>query len=132
MDPLTQYKESVKEQSENAELLIAKLIHENSVLTTKNDTYSQEVETLRLQMAKLQEQLKVSEELRKKQAENIEVIKDLFEHLCCVRVHKSYEDDTGLWFDTSQGSNNGVMDYKLGFVKGEESETCLLYTSRCV
>ena len=48
-------------------------------------------------------------------------MKDLFEHLCGVRVHKSYEDDSGLWFDASQGSKNGIMDYKLGFIRSESS-----------
>ena len=59
--------------------------------------------------------------------EQLEIIKDLFEQLCGVRVHKTYEDDLGLWFDTSQGSKNGIMDYKLGFVKGKEDATEIVY-----
>ncbi|QLG73523.1 hypothetical protein HG535_0F00330 [Zygotorulaspora mrakii] len=119
MDSLTQYRDSIKERLDNADLLVAKLVHENTVLTQTVETKTQEIEGFQQQIHGLEEKVRELTSLQAKQEENMEIVKDLFEHLCGVRVHKSYEDDTGLWFDTSQGSKNGIMDYKLGFVKSE-------------
>lgn len=119
MNPLTQYKNSIKDRLDNADLLVAKLVHENTMLSQTVETKTQEIENLRQQLQTLESKVAEIEVKSFKQDENIEIVKDLFEHLCGVRVHKSYEDDTGLWFDTSQGSKNGIMDYKLGFVKSE-------------
>lgn len=119
INPLTQYKNSIKDRLDNADLLVAKLVHENTMLSQTVETKTQEIENLRQQLQTLESKVAEIEVKSLKQDENIEIVKDLFEHLCGVRVHKSYEDDTGLWFDTSQGSRNGIMDYKLGFVKSE-------------
>ena len=119
MDDLVKYKSSVEERLSNADLLVAKLVHENTVLTQNVETKNQELDNLRQQVQSLEDKVTDLEACKAKQEENIEIIKDFFEHLCGIRVHKSYEDDTGLWFDTSQGSKNGIMDYKLGFVKSE-------------
>ncbi|CCD26589.1 Csm1p NDAI_0I00200 [Naumovozyma dairenensis CBS 421] len=129
MDPLTTYKRSIQERLDAADVLVSKLTLENSLLNTAVDTHKQEVQSLKKQVKTLNEQLDGSKTSNEKQKETLEVIKDLFEHLCEVRVHKSYEDDTGLWFDISQGSDIGIMDYKLGFVKGESdnSDTDVIY-----
>lgn len=124
---LAEYRESVKERLANAELLVAKLVHENAVLSQQVDNKTQQLEQLDKELQKLKERNGELASKLEKKVDDVEVIKDLFEHLCGVRVHKSYEDDTGLWFDTSQGTKNGVMDYKLGFVKGESSETEVIY-----
>lgn len=121
MDALTQYRNSVKERLDSADVLVAKLVHENTVLSQTVETRTQEVASVRQQLKTLQDRVAELEARETRQEEEIEIIKDLFEHLCGVRVHKSYEDDTGLWFDASQGSRNGIMDYKLGFVKNESS-----------
>lgn len=122
MDVLSQYRNSVKERLDSADVLIAKLVHENTVLTQTVETRERELEGARQQLATLETRVAELEGKDAKQGEDIEIVKDLFEHLCGVRVHKSYEDDTGLWFDASQGSRHGIMDYKLGFVKNESSE----------
>lgn len=127
MDSLTQYKSSVQSRLDNADLLVSKLVHENTLLSQQVDNKQQEIDTLKQQLEALQTK---HDSLAKKQGsivEEIDIVRDLFEHLCGVRVHKSYEDEAGLWFDTSQGNRYGVMDYKLGFVKGEASETEVLY-----
>ncbi|CCF60331.1 hypothetical protein KAFR_0J02670 [Kazachstania africana CBS 2517] len=127
MEALIEYKESVKEQLENADLLITKLVNENSTLNEKLRVKDDRISNLENEIANLKQQVVKTQQQLKDKAENIDVIKDLFEHLCGVRVHKSYEDDTGLWFDTSQGSKKGIMDYKLGFVKGENASTEVIY-----
>lgn len=121
MDALTQYRNSVKERVDNADLLVAKLLHENTVLSQTVEIKTQEIENLQHQLKTLEEKIEELEKKDAKQVENFEIVKDLFEHLCGVRVHKSYEDDTGLWFDASQGSKNGIMDYKLGFIRSDSS-----------
>lgn len=120
MDPLAQYKDSVERRLNNADLLVAKLVHENTVLSQTLELRNQEQEASSKRIKGLEEHIKELEE-------SMELVKDLFEHLCGVRVHKSYEDDGGLWFDTSQGSKNGIMDYKLGFVRGEAQGTEVVY-----
>lgn len=120
MDVLSQYRDSVKERLENADVLVSKLVHENTILEQNLEIRNQELESSRRRIKELEEQLKQSDE-------SMELVKDLFEHLCGVRVHKCYEDDAGLWFDTSQGSRNGIMDYKLGFVRGDEAGTEVVY-----
>ena len=55
MDALTQYKRALQEQLESADLLIAKLVHENTVL-------SQTVETRTKENQGLQERLQSVEE----------------------------------------------------------------------
>lgn len=121
MDALSQYRDSVKERLDSADVLVAKLLHENTVLSQTVETKTQELENVRQQVKSLEERVGELESRETKQEQDIEIVKDLFEHLCGVRVHKSYEDDTGLWFDASQGSKNGIMDYKLGFIKSESS-----------
>ncbi|SMN20660.1 similar to Saccharomyces cerevisiae YCR086W CSM1 Nucleolar protein that forms a complex with Lrs4p and then Mam1p at kinetochores during meiosis I to mediate accurate homolog segregation [Maudiozyma saulgeensis] len=127
MDTLVEYKKSVQKQLESNELLVAKLVHENTLLTQQLEGKTQQLELLQDELKKLKEtRVSLQKELDTHQDE-VEVLRDLFEHLCGVRVHKSYEDDTGLWFDASQGTRSGIMDYKLGFVKGEAEETEVVY-----
>lgn len=121
MDALTQYKRALQDQLESADLLIAKLVHENTVLSQTVETRTKENQGLQERLQSVEERVKDLESRETKQEESIEIVKDLFEHLCGVRVHKSYEDDTGLWFDASQGSKNGIMDYKLGFIRSESA-----------
>ncbi|CAI4295886.1 CPI_1c_G0006190.mRNA.1.CDS.1 [Saccharomyces cerevisiae] len=134
MDPLTVYKNSVKQQIDSADLLVANLVNENFVLSEKLDTKATEIKQLQKQIDSLNAQVKELKTQTSQQAENSEVIKDLYEYLCNVRVHKSYEDDSGLWFDISQGTHSGgssddysIMDYKLGFVKGQAQITEVIY-----
>ena len=157
MELLSQYKESVKERLDNADVLISKLVNENTLLTTKIDAKDQTIDQLRKQIAELQAANRSLQDNLDKSEEDIEVVKDLFEHLCGVRIHTLYEDDSGLWFDASQGRRNAangntgyngaerenekreeqkeggglkeesIMDYKLGFVKGDNSETEVIY-----
>ena len=135
MELLSQYKESVKERLDNADVLISKLVNENTLLTTKVDAKDQTIDQLRKQIAELQAANRLLQDNLDKSEEDIEVVKDLFEHLCGVRIHTLYEDDSGLWFDASQGKRNtddkeeeeSIMDYKLGFVKGDNSETEVIY-----
>ncbi|CCH61597.1 hypothetical protein TBLA_0F00530 [Henningerozyma blattae CBS 6284] len=122
VDPLVEYKNSVEKRLNDAELLINRLIHENSVKDQLLEQRDEEISQLKATIEKLDE--KSSSQLKKYDLslENLDIIKDLFEYLCGVRVHKTYEDDTGLWFDTSQGvKDSNVMDYKLGFVKNSAS-----------
>ena len=123
MSNLEEYKASVAAQMQASELLVAKLVHENAVLTQQVDTRTEEVRNLTQELEKQRAQCVSLQEQCDKGVEETDVVKDLFEHLCGVRVHKSSEAETGLWFDTSQGSRTGVMDYKLGFVKGEGDAT---------
>ncbi|SCU92195.1 LADA_0F15016g1_1 [Lachancea dasiensis] len=119
MDALTQYKTSIQSRLDSADILVSKLIHENRMLSQELENKDEEMDSLKRQLELAR---KRNEEFDKKCStaeEELDIIRDLFEHLCGVRVHKSYEDDSGLWFDTSQGGKFGVMDYKLGFVKAE-------------
>lgn len=120
MDALSQYRDSVKERLENADILVSKLVHENTILEENLGIRNQELDSSRQRINELEERVRQLEE-------SMELVKDLFEHLCGVRVHKSYEDDAGLWFDTSQGSREGIMDYKLGFVRDQGSGTEVVY-----
>lgn len=120
MDALTQYKNSIQQRLDNADLLVAKLVHENTILGQTIELRNQALEASESQIKELKDRIKDLEE-------SMELVKDLFEHLCGIRVHKSYEDDGGLWFDTSQGSRNGIMDYKLGFVRSETQGTEVVY-----
>ncbi|AET38245.1 Csm1p Ecym_2524 [Eremothecium cymbalariae DBVPG len=121
MDPLSRYKHAVQQRLDNAELAVSKVVYENTLLSQQLSTKDQEIKRLREQVLELEEDGRQIDEKRRQLQEEADILKDLFEHLCGVRVHKSYEDETGLWFDTSQGSKNGVMDYKLGFVKNSET-----------
>ncbi|AGO13642.1 AaceriAGL235Cp [[Ashbya] aceris (nom. inval.)] len=128
MDPLTRYKQAVQQRLDSAERAVSKVVHENTVLAQQLATREKEVAALQAQVAEADEALARAEERHSTLEEEAEILKDLFEHLCGVRVHKSYEDDTGLWFDASQGNRHGVMDYKLGFVKnGDSGETEVVY-----
>lgn len=122
MDPITQYKKSVQRRLDAADLVVERAVSENTLLRQKLESREVELEDLRHQLETVKRQLGDAKEQAQRDMETIEVIKDLFEHLCGVRVHRTYEDDTGLWFDSSQGSKNGIMDYKLGFVKSEKNE----------
>ncbi|EDO18749.1 hypothetical protein Kpol_1028p22 [Vanderwaltozyma polyspora DSM 70294] len=122
-DSFIQYKKSIKERLDNADLLVSKVIHENTLLSQQLDSRNEEISYMKEKLDKHKTKVDSLNDKITKQNENLEIFKDLFEHLCGVRVHKSYEDDTGLWFDVSQGSDSGVMDYKLGFVKGESSQS---------
>ncbi|CAI4057474.1 hypothetical protein N7582_000869 [Saccharomyces uvarum] len=134
MDPLTVYKNSVKQQIDSADLLVANLVNENFILSEKLNTDSSEIKQLQKQIDSLNAQVKDLETQVSQHTENSEIIKDLYEYLCNVRVHKTYEDDSGLWFDISQGTNTegaaddySIMDYKLGFVKGQAQITEVIY-----
>lgn len=118
-EQFVQYKKSVKERLDNADLLVAKVIHENTLLSQQLEAKNEELQYLTTKLAKQRKLADGLDARLTKQEETIEIVKDLFEHMCGVRVHKSYEDDTGLWFDVSQGSDHAVMDYKLGFVKAD-------------
>ncbi|AMD22560.1 HHL210Wp [Eremothecium sinecaudum] len=122
MDPLSRYKQAVQQRLDNADLAVSKIVRENTLLSQQVINKDEELQSLREEVKRLQQDAKREGERREKAGEEVEITKDLFEHLCGVRVHKLYEDDTGLWFDTSQGSKNGVMDYKLGFVKNAETQ----------
>lgn len=119
MDALTQYKRALQQQLDSADVLIAKLVHENTVLSQTVETKTKEAQGVQERLEQAEERVRELEGREEKQEESLEIVKDLFEHLCGVRVHKSYEDETGLWFDASQGSKNGIMDYKLGFIRSE-------------
>lgn len=123
MDPLSEYKKSVQKRLDAADLLVERVVQENTLLRQKLDSRDVELESVKEQLAVLRSKRDELNERSQKDKETIEIIKDLFEHLCGVRVHRTYEDDTGLWFDTSQGSKNGIMDYKLGFVKSQAENT---------
>ncbi|CUS23402.1 LAQU0S09e03950g1_1 [Lachancea quebecensis] len=127
MDPVSQYKAAVQSRLDNADILVSKLIHENRMLVQDVENKDQEIDSLKRQLAAAEARSKECEERSRATEEETDIVKDLFEHLCGVRVHKSYEDESGLWFDTSQGGKTGVMDYKLGFVKGEPSGTEVVY-----
>ncbi|CAI4056833.1 hypothetical protein SKDZ_03G1440 [Saccharomyces kudriavzevii ZP591] len=134
MDPLTVYKNSLKQQIDSADLLVANLVNENFMLSEKLDAKSSEIKQLQKQIDSLNGQMTDLKTQVSHQTENSEVIKDLYEYLCNVRVHKTYEDDSGLWFDISQGTHSGansddysIMDYKLGFVKGQAQVTEVIY-----
>ncbi|CCE65776.1 hypothetical protein TPHA_0M02020 [Tetrapisispora phaffii CBS 4417] len=120
---LEQYKKLIGERLDNADLLVSKLVLENSLLKQQLESKDEQLKLLngRLEHLAAQEQRHAS--ALQDANEATEIVKDLFEHMCGVRLHKSYEDDTGLWFDTSQGSSKGVMDYKLGFVKAQASDS---------
>ncbi|KAL3231597.1 Monopolin complex subunit CSM1 [Nakaseomyces bracarensis] len=122
MDPLTQYKQSVQRRLDSADLVVERVVAENTLLKQKLESREVELDDMRRQLEAAKKQLGEAQEQTHRDMETIEVIKDLFEHLCGVRVHRTYEDDTGLWFDSSQGSKNGIMDYKLGFVKSTKLE----------
>ncbi|SCU92620.1 LAME_0F00760g1_1 [Lachancea meyersii CBS 8951] len=119
MDPLTHYKASVQNRLDSADVLVSKLVHENRMLAQETENKDEEIESLKRQLENIKKRNEEDEKRAHVAEEEAEIVRDLFEHLCGVRVHKSYEDDTGLWFDTSQGGKFGVMDYKLGFVRAE-------------
>ncbi|KAH3900760.1 related to Monopolin complex subunit CSM1 [Saccharomycodes ludwigii] len=122
-DILYKYKQSVQKRLDSGDLLISKLIHENTLLKQQLDNKQQEIDILQDKIVKLDEICQNLNRGNLKCKEDIEIIKDFFEHLCKVRVHEYNEDDQGLWFDISQEcgviANNDtlIMDYKLGFIK---------------
>lgn len=127
MESLNEYKEAVRDRLEKADLAVQGVLNENSKLIRQIELKQQEIDTLREQLEAAKGKLKNFEGKYETIDEQLEIVKDLFEHLCGVRVHKAYEDELGLWFDTSQGGKNGVMDYKLGFVKGKDDDTEIVY-----
>lgn len=126
-DPLTNYKHAIQQRLDNADLAVSKIAHENSLLSQELNNKQQKLDLLNEQLSKLQEKYDAMTIQREHKQEELDLCKDLFEHLCGIRVHKFYEDDNGLWFDTSQGSQSGIMDYKLGFVKGDGDKTEVVY-----
>ncbi|CDO95791.1 unnamed protein product [Kluyveromyces dobzhanskii CBS 2104] len=127
MDALAEYKDSVQDRLEKADLAVQGVLNENVKMTRQLELKQQEIESLKEQLESEQEKNSRFQEVKENAEEQCEILKDLFEQLCGVRIHKTYEDDLGLWFDTSQGNKNGIMDYKLGFVKGNENETEIVY-----
>lgn len=128
MDPLTRYKHAIQQRLSNADLSVNRMVHENTLLSQQLVNKDEEIKVLKEDVERLREQIEKHKKEQDKALEEIEIVRDLFEHLCGVRVHKQYEDDTGLWFDTSQGSKHGVMDYKLGFVRSAETlDTEVIY-----
>ena len=127
MEAISQYKAAVQSRLDNADVLVSKLVHENRMLAQEMENKDQEIESLRKQLEAVKSRSEEAGKRTEAAEEELDIIKDLFEHLCGVRVHKSYEDESGLWFDTSQGGRAGVMDYKLGFVKSETNETEVVY-----
>ncbi|SCU77649.1 LANO_0A00914g1_1 [Lachancea nothofagi CBS 11611] len=129
MDVLSQYKASIQSRLDSADVLVSKLVHENRMLAQESENKDDEIESLKRQLDVMKKRNEEFEKRASAAEEEVDIVRDLFEHLCGVRVHKSYEDDSGLWFDTSQGGRYGVMDYKLGFVKagGEVGGTEVVY-----
>ncbi|SCU77434.1 LAMI_0A01134g1_1 [Lachancea mirantina] len=127
MEPLVEYRKAVQERLNNADVLVAKLVHENGLAAQELENKQQELELLRSRLDERDDRLRQADKARAAAVEELDIARDLFEHLCGVRVHKSYEDDSGLWFDTSQGGKCGVMDYKLGFVRGDADKTEVIY-----
>ncbi|CAG98254.1 Csm1p [Kluyveromyces lactis] len=127
MDPLAEYKESVQDRLEKADLAVQGVLNENVKLMRQLELKQQEIESLKEQLQSDKTKISQLEDSKADAEEQSEIMKDLFEQLCGVRIHKTYEDDLGLWFDTSQGNKNGIMDYKLGFVKGKDDETEIVY-----
>lgn len=121
MESITEYKKSIQDRLDNADLLVTKAVNLNSKLELELENKKQEIEQLREQLANLK---KTNQDLLTKcsqRDEDLEVIKDFFSHMVQVRVQTGspYEDDQGLWFNISQGNDTVSIDYKLGFVKGE-------------
>ena len=121
MESITEYKKSIQERLDNADLLVTKAANLNGKLELELENKKQEIEQLREQLANLK---KTNQDLLTKcsqRDEDLEVIKDFFSHMVQVRVQTGspYEDDQGLWFNISQGNDTVSIDYKLGFVKGE-------------
>lgn len=116
MEAISQYKAAVQSRLDNADVLVSKLVHENRMLAQEMENKDQEIESLRKQLEAVKSRSEEAGKRTEAAEEELDIIKDLFEHLCGVRVHKSYEDESGLWFDTSQGGRAGVMDYKLAWL----------------
>lgn len=119
MDPLAEYKKSVQERLDNADLVVAKAVTVNSKLELELENKRQELEQLREQLDALcGENDKLKTQLSQRD-EDLEVVKDFFSHMVQVRIQTGspYEDDQGLWFNISQGNDVVSIDYKLGFVK---------------
>lgn len=121
MESIIEYKKSVQERLDNADLLVTKTVNLNAKLESELENKKQEIEQLRAELTTLK---KINQDLTTKCAqrdEDLEVVKDFFSHMVQVRVQSGspYEDDQGLWFNISQGNNTISIDYKLGFVKGE-------------
>ncbi|KAK5781759.1 Csm1p PWA37_004663 [Arxiozyma heterogenica] len=121
MESIIEYKKSIQERLDNADLLVTKTVNLNAKLESELKNKNQEIEQLRKEVASLK---KTNQDLSTKCSqgdEDLEVIKDFFSHMVQVRVQTGspYEDDQGLWFNISQGNNTISIDYKLGFVKGE-------------
>lgn len=132
---MEEYRAAVNERLQKAELLINKLVHENSILEQEMRQQKEETALLTKQNNKLQQDIDELTIGKTNLSEEVEMLKDFFEHLCDVRVHRTYEDSDGLWFNVSQqgeeyDQNNEVkhiMDYKLGFIKGSKAETDVIY-----
>ena len=77
MNPFTVYKNSVKQQIDSADLLVANLVNENFVLSEKLDTKATEIKQLQKQIDSLNAQVKELKTQTSQQAENSEVIKVL-------------------------------------------------------
>lgn len=121
MESIIEYKKSIQERLDNADLLVTKTVNLNAKLESELENKNQEIEQLRKELGALK---KTNQDLSTKcsqKDEDLEVIKDFFSHMVQVRVQTGspYEDDQGLWFNISQGNNTISIDYKLGFVKGE-------------
>lgn len=127
MDALAEYKESVQDRLDKADLAVQGVLNENVKLQRQLELKQQEIESLKEQLASERNRAETAESEKGDAEEQNEILKDLFEQLCGVRIHKTYEDDLGLWFDTSQGNKHGIMDYKLGFVKGKDEDTEIVY-----
>ncbi|CCK72057.1 Csm1p KNAG_0I02720 [Huiozyma naganishii CBS 8797] len=125
MNALQEYKDSVQERLNSADLLVSKAVHENSILTERLETQERELEALRKRVAELEVDCQGAKDDRNSSVEDLQVIKDFFSHLCDVRVHsRPTEDEQGMWFNVSQKSHRSpavALDYKLGFVRGAES-----------
>lgn len=118
MDSLEEYRASVTERLERADVLVARLVHENTVLRESVATQEEQTRAALAQSDRVAAEAAKSNDQARIRTEECELLKDLFERMCGVRVHRTYEDGDGLWFDTSQAGPGGVMDYKLGFVRG--------------
>ena len=107
MESIIEYKKSIQERLDNADLLVTKTVNLNAKLESELENKNQEIEQLRKELGALK---KTNQDLSTKcsqKDEDLEVIKDFFSHMVQVRVQTGspYEDDQGLWFNISQGNN---------------------------
>lgn len=122
---MNEYKKSVQERLDNADLLVTKSITENNKLTLEIEQKSQELIELRNRYDELDDKYKKLKQMNIQDKDDIEVVKDFFSHMVQVRIQTGspYEDEQGLWFNISQGNDSVSIDYKLGFVKGQTKES---------